>query len=250
MRSTWKSLLVFIPAMFLAACGGGGGGDDGPATQAPTLESVATLNYQASNLSGVAYDPWTPMHLEPVLTGVPAGAAKTFRVGNLPAGLAFDPGTGVISGFAESPQMVTTSAMVTVSVQGYRGEISTTPKIWIHGLSWFASFGAGFTFDDRVQPTLTGTVGVPGTVHASAVMDTVLPQGGAVIADPLPTGATVVYGLAPASNVPGGGIDPATGLWSWTPDRTGTFVFQWYADVTYKGVTRRVTSPSYRVVIV
>jgi hypothetical protein len=241
----WMSLAVVA---LLAACGGGGdGGDEAPPP--PALQSSATLTYTARNATDGMYDPWTPVLIEPTVTGVPAGTTMTFQVSNLPPGLAIDAATGLISGMADEEDAVISNVSVTMTAQGFTGSLFLIQPIRVHGISGITFFGGGFTFDERVLPTIFGSVGVPGTVDADAVMRTVVPNTGPLLGGPLPAGSTTTYGLDTVSSVPGGSMDPATGVFTWTPNRTGTFRLRWFADVSFKGVTRRVTSQDFRLII-
>ncbi|MEZ6017874.1 MAG: putative Ig domain-containing protein [Planctomycetota bacterium] len=112
-RSGWAprplACSVTCLVLGLTACGGGGGS---------STPAAPALRYAQSRIEAAVGVPLTP--LSPVFSNAPAGV--TFAIDPaLPAGLALDPSTGVLSGTA---QAVTSTGLYTVTAGGVSAELT------------------------------------------------------------------------------------------------------------------------------
>jgi hypothetical protein len=162
----------------------------------------------------------TPFDLALIATGGLAPLTWTVTGGTLPPGLSLDPNAGTISGTPTSPGW--TTATITVS------DSSTPPQTdsrTVEILVVPAARAAG------TPPTLTQDT--PPTAWA---LRNPFSYTFAATGDPAPT-FTVASGTLP----PGLTLDPASGLLSGTPTKTGTFSFTVTAE---NGIDPADTSPA------
>jgi len=181
----WSNLLLASGLVFILGCGGGGGGGSSPAQ--PTIVAPAGLTY---TVSAPVYTVGTAITADsPTSTG---GAVSSYSIAPaLPAGLALDPATGIISGTPAAP-MAATSFTVTASNAG--GSITATLTITVTA-SLAAPSGLSYTVSTPVY-----------TVGTAITADNPTSTGGAVSS----------YSVAPA--LPAGlALDPGTGILSGTP---------------------------------
>jgi uncharacterized repeat protein (TIGR01451 family) len=174
------ALPVLAAVLFWASCGGSS--SSGPHIQAPILTYTATT---AVYTKGTAITPDTPSNS--------GGAATSYSVTPaLPAGLALDTTTGIISG---TPTVVAAQATYTVTGTNAGGNGQVALTITVNDIA-----PAGLTYSTNPA---TYSVAAPITPNAPSVSG----AGGA------PTGFAVTSGALPQ----GLAIDPVTGIISGTP---------------------------------
>ena len=194
---------------------------DGNYTGTPT--EVITIAVNAKTITSIDYTSITGTvntaisSVSPAV--VPSGATGTFAVtvGNLPAGLSLDAGTGGISG---TPTAVTSGAVsVTVEMTGtgdYKDEkVSKQFDITINAIS--------VTSLSYSSNTLSATVGTPITLTPAI----------------LPSGATGSYSVSPSLPV-GLNIASDTGIISGTPTAvtaSAQYTVTFTANGNYSGIT-------------
>ena len=139
-------------AIVLAGCGGGGGGGSTPAPQA------AYVSPTSDYVQGQAITP-----VAPTVTG----SATSFSAAPaLPAGLALDPGTGVVSG---TPTAGAAEGTYTITVTGAGGSTTSTLRFGVEPVATVSRMAVAGT---TVYPTVTldtTALGLSGTVYAKLV---------------------------------------------------------------------------------
>lgn len=208
----------------------------------PDLAGRATLQYRATNLATPSYDLWTAVDLRPVVTGVPEGVTRTFRVQALPAGLTLDAATGAVTGMVQG-NGADVPLDFTMTAQGYTGELTASYRLRVDNLvGTVTSQDNGFiregSFTLGFLPEFRAYVGTAGKLLMKVMNRSYNPdQGSWQVGTPFPDGTTITYGMT--SLPPGLAFDSSTGLLQGTPTLPGRYVLDWYADVTARGITRR-----------
>lgn len=151
-----------IALLALAACGGGGGGGGDDTTPPPTLEAPSNLAY--AGLPGLYRADEAITDMTPTSSG---GAPTLYEVSPaLPAGLALDPTTGVISGTPTTP---TAGAPYAVTASNTAGSTTANLTLAIGAAlpSTFVSLREGF----QAEQMLTN----PSVIKAAKMV--LLPDG-------------------------------------------------------------------------
>ncbi len=183
-RNIFKSLLLTTALAVIAGCGGGGGSSDpNPVNRAPTISGSPPTTL----VEGAAYS------FQPTASD-PDGDALTFSASGLPAWLAINSGSGLVSGTAPTGSAGSYSGIV-ISVSD--GRLSAS----LGAFTLTVSKPAG-----NRPPTISGT---PGTLVSPGQAYSFTPTASD------PDGQTLAFGIA---NKPGwASFDTATGRLSGTP---------------------------------
>ena len=188
-RNCLRAFAPLFAVGLLQACGGGGGGG-GPPPPPPPVTSPSALSYAAPPVYTVNT---AITAMSPTVTGAPTGYTVS---PTLPAGLALNGQTGVISG---TPMAVTASANYQVTASNSGGSTSTTLSITVNDVPpsvdyarstyVFATAGAV-----SVVPTATGGAVVSWSIdHALPAGLTFSTTTGAISGTPTQVAAAADY---------------------------------------------------------
>jgi hypothetical protein len=208
MRAAAKTFVVLVAMVGLHACGGGGGDDPPPAQPPPSQPPPAVTAPSAlSYTSPQTFTVGTAItDLSPTVTGTVTTYAASPA---LPAGLALDGATGVISG---TPTAAAAAADYTITASNAGGSTTFPLNITVNDAAP-AEAPSGLTYASpqtltvgtavtALTPTVTGTVtsyAVSPDLPAGLALDTIT---GAISGTPTAAAAQAVYTIT-ATNAAG-----------------------------------------------